>query len=70
MQRRGSPGSGWLIFGGVVSILLGAMIWGQFPLSGMWAIGVLFGIKLLFVGILMVTTGSAVGALKKSVQGA
>jgi uncharacterized membrane protein HdeD (DUF308 family) len=48
-------GWGWLLFGGIVSILLGIIIWRQFPLSGVFAIGILFGIKLFFNGLLMVT---------------
>ncbi len=52
----------WLLFGGAVSILLGIIIWRQFPLSGVWAIGVLLGIKLLFSGMIMVATGSTVRA--------
>ena len=55
-------GGGWLLFGGSVSILLGIMIWRQFPLSGVWAIGVLLGIKLLFGGMIMVAAGSTVRA--------
>ena len=59
-QQRPASGSGWMIFGGIVSILLGIMIWRQFPLSGAWAIGVLLGIKLFFVGLMMITGGSVV----------
>ncbi len=56
------PVSGWgfMVFGGIVSILLGIMIWRQFPLAGPWAIGILLGIKLFFVGMIMVTGGSVV----------
>lgn len=68
-QKRPASGSGWLIFGGVISILLGIMIWRQFPLSGMWAIGVLFGIKLFFVGLIMVTGGTAVREVAKGLEG-
>ena len=50
----------WLLFGGAVSILLGIFIWRQYPLSGVWAIGVLFGIKLLFGGMIMAAAGSTV----------
>ena len=58
------PGSGgWMLFGGIVSILLGIMIWAQFPLSGVWAIGILLGIKLFFVGLIMVMGGSAVRSM-------
>lgn len=67
---RSQGGSGWLIFGGIVSILLGIMIWRQFPLSGLWAIGVLFGIKLFFIGLIMLTGGSALRAVGKQVEGA
>lgn len=56
---RMRPNGGWLIFGGIISILLGMMIAAQFPLSGAWAIGILFGIKMFFIGLIMVTSGSA-----------
>ena len=65
-QLRSESGWGWMLFGGIVSILLGIMIWKQFPLSGAWAIGTLLGIKLFFVGIIIITTGTAVKALSKS----
>jgi uncharacterized membrane protein HdeD (DUF308 family) len=64
--RMGGSGRGWLLFGGIASIVLGLMIWRQFPLSGAWAIGVLLGVKLLFVGIAMVTGGSALKSLAKA----
>jgi uncharacterized membrane protein HdeD (DUF308 family) len=64
-QVRPGDGWGWMLFGGIVSILLGMMIWGQFPLSGLWAIGILLGIKLFFIGLIMVTAGSAVRSIAK-----
>jgi uncharacterized membrane protein HdeD (DUF308 family) len=60
---RMGDGGGWLLFGGIVSILLGAMIWAQYPLSGAWAMGTLLGIKLFFVGLTMIAGGSAVRAM-------
>ena len=59
VQKRPVSGSGWLIFGGVISILLGIMIWRQFPLSGAWAVGVLFGVKLIFSGWSLIFVGRA-----------
>ena len=50
---------GWFIVGGVISILLGVLLWMQFPLSGAWALGILLGIKLLFIGLIMLMGGSA-----------
>jgi uncharacterized membrane protein HdeD (DUF308 family) len=65
MRLRPADGWGWLLFGGIVSILLGLMIWGQFPLAGLWAVGILLGIKLFFIGLIMVTAGSAVRSIAK-----
>ena len=66
MRLRPASGWGWMLFGGIISIWLGIMIWGQFPLSGAWAIGILLGIKLFFVGLIMVMGGSAVRSLAKA----
>ena len=64
-QARPLKGWGWSLFSGIVSFVLGAMIWAQFPVSGVWAIGVLLGIKLLFGGWTLVMFGTvARGAAK------
>jgi uncharacterized membrane protein HdeD (DUF308 family) len=67
IQLRPESGWGWMLFGGIVSVWLGIMIWRQFPLSGVWAIGILLGIKLFLVGLIMVTGGSAVRSMAKRV---
>jgi uncharacterized membrane protein HdeD (DUF308 family) len=58
-RLRPASGWGWLMTGGVLSVLLGLLIWQQFPLSGAWAIGVLLGIKLLLVGMIMISLAPA-----------
>ncbi|MCP4008576.1 MAG: hypothetical protein GY726_03565 [Proteobacteria bacterium] len=58
-QIRPVPGWGFLLFSGIISIVLGMMIWNQWPLSGRWAVGVLVGVQLMFSGITMITLGSA-----------
>jgi len=60
-----SSKQGWLTFAGIVSILLGVVLWTGFPLSGPWVLGVLLGLKLLLIGIIMLTGGSAVKSLGK-----
>jgi uncharacterized membrane protein HdeD (DUF308 family) len=47
-QRPG--GWGWSLLSGVVSVLLGIMIWRQFPASALWVIGTFVGIELIFNG--------------------
>ena len=59
-QARSEKGWGWVLFGGLVSILLGAMIWSQFPLSGIWAVGTLVGIHLIFSGMTLLAIAGAV----------
>ena len=59
-------GWGWMLFGGVASILLGIMIWRQWPLSGAWAVGILVGIKLVFAGWAM----AGIGVAGRSIAGA
>lgn len=58
-QIKPVNGWGWKLFEGIVSVLLGILIWGQFPLSGVLAIGIFLGIKLLFTGMTLVMMGFA-----------
>ncbi len=60
-----AQGKGWLIFDGVVTVVLGVLLFMGFPFSGPLAVGVLLGFKLLLAGITMLTLGSAA---KKVVQ--
>lgn len=50
---------GWLLFNGLVSLALGVMIWGQWPISGLWVIGLFIGIDLIFAGWMWVTLALA-----------
>ena len=59
-QIRPVKGWGGVVFSGILSMLLGFMIWKQFPLSGAWAIGILMGICLFFNGLSLVMLGLAV----------
>jgi len=62
---RPVPGWGMLLIGGLASFALGIMIWRGWPLSGIWAIGVLIGIRIMFAGWSMLFLGSAVGSALK-----
>jgi uncharacterized membrane protein HdeD (DUF308 family) len=48
------PSWGWLLFSGVISSLLGILIWAGLPGTAKWAIGLLVGIELLFSGWSMI----------------
>ena len=47
---RPLPGSGWLLFDGIVTLILAVMIWRTWPSSTGWVIGTLVGISMLFSG--------------------
>jgi uncharacterized membrane protein HdeD (DUF308 family) len=44
------PGWGWQVFDGALSALMGILLMIQWPLSGLWAIGLFVGIDLIFCG--------------------
>ena len=56
---RPAGGWGWLLANGVVSLLLGILLWRQFPVSGVWAIGILLGLKLMTGGATLLGLGLA-----------
>jgi uncharacterized membrane protein HdeD (DUF308 family) len=50
IQHRAEPGWMWVLLSGIVSGLLGAMIIAQWPVSGLWVIGLFVAIELIFNG--------------------
>ena len=48
---------GWFITSGLLSFLLGYLIWVNWPLSGAWAVGILVGVNFIFTGILALAVG-------------
>jgi uncharacterized membrane protein HdeD (DUF308 family) len=63
-------GWGWVMFNGVIAVLLGFMIWRQWPISGAWAIGVLVGIHILFSGWAMIVLGAGARRIAGAVEDA
>jgi uncharacterized membrane protein HdeD (DUF308 family) len=62
------PGWGWMTFNGAVTLALGWMILKGWPVSGVWAVGILVGIRLLFAGMTMLTLGTAGSQAAKAMQ--
>ncbi len=52
--------SGWYLLDGIVTLLLGLMIYMQWPSSSGWAIGTLVGVSLIFSGVTRVMVSFAV----------
>lgn len=58
-RLRDLPGSGWMLFDGIVTVGLAVLIFAQWPVSGTWAIGLLVGINLLLTGWAILAAGLA-----------
>lgn len=58
-RYRPARGWKWLLVSGVLSLILGLLIWNQWPMSGLWAVGVLVGVNLLGTGLALVMLASA-----------
>ena len=61
-------GWGWEVVNGAVSVLLGAMVWAQFPSSALWLIGTFVGIEILFRGVTWMGFAFALRGLGKRRQ--
>jgi len=62
-RLRPIKGWGWSLFSGIAALVLGIMIWRQFPVSGAWAVGTITGIHMIFAG-------SSVALLSRAARGA
>lgn len=50
-QVRGMRGSTWILTDGIITLLLGLMIYLRWPSSSAWAIGTLVGVSLVISGV-------------------
>ncbi len=55
-HRRHLPSWGWVLFSGLVDLLLAYLIWDGWPSSAGWAIGLLVGINMVFLGLSLIMT--------------
>ena len=67
-QMRGVSGWGWTLAAGIAAVILGVMIFAQWPVSGLWAIGLFVSIDLLMQGISMITIAMAAKQAGKEMQ--
>jgi uncharacterized membrane protein HdeD (DUF308 family) len=61
------PSWPWLLLNGVITLLLGILIWRQWPGSGLWVIGLFVGIEMIFNGWTWVMLALAVRRLPRGV---
>jgi uncharacterized membrane protein HdeD (DUF308 family) len=66
-RLRSMHGASWMLINGVVTLLLGGLIWFHWPSSSVWAIGTLVGVNLLMTGISRLMLGLAARKLVSAV---
>jgi uncharacterized membrane protein HdeD (DUF308 family) len=49
-QFRSLSGSGWILFDGLITLVLAYLIWRPWPSSSSWAIGTILGVNLIVSG--------------------
>jgi len=60
-QSRGSVANwGWIVLAGLISIMLGGIIFAEWPVSGLWVIGMFVAIELILQGFSMISIARAV----------
>jgi len=50
-QMKPRQGWGWVLFDGIITLLLGVLIWFHWPWNSAWVVGTLFGISIFISGI-------------------
>ena len=58
-ELRPAPHWDWVLLSGVLGIIIGILVWHQWPENSPWAIGLLLGINLIFDGLAMILFASA-----------
>lgn len=59
LRERPASGWGWLMFSGILGIVVGVIIWTALPEAAVWVLGLLVGIELIFSGWAMVMIAMA-----------
>ena len=49
---------GWSLFGGIITLLLGAVVLSQWPVSGLWVIGLFIGVEFIVRGLNLIAAPS------------
>jgi len=59
-KMRPMRGSSWVLVDGIITLLLGMLIYAQWPTSSAWAIGTLVGISMIISGLTRIMLSFAV----------
>ena len=67
-SARKSGASAWMLLDGIVTLVLGFMIWNRWPVGSLWVIGTLVGISMIMTGTTRLMMALAVRKLASHVS--
>jgi uncharacterized membrane protein HdeD (DUF308 family) len=50
-QNRSAQGSAWILMDGIITLILGVLVWRQWPSNSLWVIGTLVGVSMIMTGV-------------------
>lgn len=62
MRLPPAAGGAWMMLGAIASLVIGVLMWMQWPAAGELAVGILIGIKLILDGVTLIGVGSVARA--------
>jgi uncharacterized membrane protein HdeD (DUF308 family) len=68
-RTRNIGASGWILFDGIITLILGLMIWAHWPSGSLWVIGFLVGINMIMTGTTRLMLSLTVRRALKAVEG-
>ena len=67
-KSRPDQGWGWVVVSGIASIALAYFLYSDWPVSGQYAIGILIGIRLIFVDWTIAMLGMVKGEVGDEIE--
>lgn len=64
LQLRPARQWGWMLFNGIVALILAFIIWSGWPGTAFWVLGLLVGINLIFFGLSLIFLASGMPKIK------
>ncbi len=59
-ELRPLPKWGWVLVNGILNVILGILIWSQWPSDAVWILGLFVGISLIFNGMAVIAFSTSV----------
>jgi uncharacterized membrane protein HdeD (DUF308 family) len=59
VSTRHEPNWGWTLFNGIVTLILGLIVWSMWPMASLWVLGLFVGIDLILAGWTIIALGFA-----------